>query len=350
MVWARWRWAEPELPVERRRDVVHLGRTRHSLWPDRPVGPELDRVDLADRARLDPLADLARPLVRVSLITHLRRLLWPPRCLRGELARLPDRPRERLLRVDVLACLEGRHRRHRVRVVGGGDRDGVDITSFLIEHFPIVLVTLGLRECVEAVRGILLIDVAQSVDVLVRAHAADVVRAHPADADAGDVELVAWWNMTLPEHVGGNDSERSRGRGDLADEGTAGYRIVVRHRVSERRMRGEYSGGAPDATSRGWRNGRHRSIFGSWRISREWPSCRSAGRCRTRSRGRSRHVDSLRQLAPGPSRLSDRRLGFHHCSPDHEFTSRSSRLLRPRQHVIARALPSDGPAGQGHLL
>jgi len=117
-----------------------------------------------------------------------------------------------------------------MRVIGRGDGDRVDVLAFLVEHLAIVLVPLGLRKGVEAVGGVLLVDVAEGVDVLDRAHAAYVVGTHSANADARDAELVARRNMSSAEDMRGHDGEGGRRRGDLTDEGAAGYRIVVRHR------------------------------------------------------------------------------------------------------------------------
>src|SRR5204863_209103 len=103
----------------------------------------------------------ATPGRRRELVSDARRL----RCRLGELARLPDRSGERLLRVDVLPSLERHHRRHGVRVVGRRHRNGVYVASFLIEHLAVVAVLLRLGEGVEAVGGITQVDVAERVDV-----------------------------------------------------------------------------------------------------------------------------------------------------------------------------------------
>ena len=161
---------------------------------------------------------MAGALVGVALVAHLRRLLGPTRRLGSELAGLPDRPGQRLLGVDVLPRLERHHRRHGVRVVGRRDGHGVDVSRFLIEHLAVVAILLRLGEGVEAVRRVLEVDVAEGVDVLDPAHAADVAFAHTADADAGDVELVARRDVAFAEHMGGDDGESSRGRGNLADK------------------------------------------------------------------------------------------------------------------------------------
>src|SRR5688572_31113600 len=51
-IWSRGRRPEPQLPVEPGRRVVILERPLDGLGPDRPVGPELDLANGADRAGL----------------------------------------------------------------------------------------------------------------------------------------------------------------------------------------------------------------------------------------------------------------------------------------------------------
>src|SRR4051812_4044345 len=102
MVRPRLRGAEPEVPFHGRRDVMHLRRPHDALGPDWAVGPEPPRVDVPDRTRLDPFANLPRAVAGVALIAHLRGLLRPLRCLGRELPRFPDGSGERLLGVDVL--------------------------------------------------------------------------------------------------------------------------------------------------------------------------------------------------------------------------------------------------------
>ena len=72
-------------------------------------------------------------LVREPLVAHLRgdlvlhrRLLQQPR--------LPRRPGQRLLDVDVLAALHAGQRHGGVHEVGDADGAGVDVLAFLVQH------------------------------------------------------------------------------------------------------------------------------------------------------------------------------------------------------------------------
>ena len=190
--------AEPDVPVERRRDRRDLLGRVDALGPDRPVRPAVDLVDVADGAVPDPFADEARAFAGVALVAHLGDDLG----LLGGLGQEPgflDGVGQGLLDIDVLAQLDGGHGDDGVVVVGGRHGDGVD-ALFLFQHPPEIpvlgrLVVHGLLVGLEPVGAEevgqhLVVDVAEGDDVL-RAHAARVRKAHAADADAADVEGVA---------------------------------------------------------------------------------------------------------------------------------------------------------------
>src|SRR6478672_13120295 len=63
---------QPEIPIERLRHGFLVGERLHPLRPYRAIGPRMNLRDIADRARPDDFTTLARALVRVALITHLR--------------------------------------------------------------------------------------------------------------------------------------------------------------------------------------------------------------------------------------------------------------------------------------
>ena len=69
------RRAEPDVPVESRRDRRRVGRPRDALRP--PAGgavrPDVQLRDVADRAGADHLHGPARALEGVALRAHLRR-------------------------------------------------------------------------------------------------------------------------------------------------------------------------------------------------------------------------------------------------------------------------------------
>ena len=107
------------------------------------VVPMMDLADLAQHARLDPLADQAGAVAGVALVAHLRgQLLFPghlgqqPGLLDG-VASAASRSRR--------ACRVGHHRGGIMVVVGRGDHHGVDLPVHLVVHLAIVGVrgTLG---------------------------------------------------------------------------------------------------------------------------------------------------------------------------------------------------------------
>ena len=132
----------------------------------RPIGPDVRLTHRADRAVVEPLGHQPVALEGHSLVSHLRGDLVLARGL-GQGAGLVDRARERLLAVDVLSPLDGRHRDDRVIVVRRAHDDGVD-PLLLVEHFAEVFVFPGPWILVERVRRVAPIDVGQGYDVLAR--------------------------------------------------------------------------------------------------------------------------------------------------------------------------------------
>src|SRR5439155_13342936 len=125
---------------------------------------------------------------------------------------------ERLLDTRVLTQFHGHHAGDGVRVVGRRDGDGVDVLPFFLEHHPKVFEAFGLWERHERLRRLVLVHVAQRVNVRPGfRHALHVVRSHAAHADAGDVDGVAGRRASPPEHVRGHDGERHTGP-HVADE------------------------------------------------------------------------------------------------------------------------------------
>src|SRR4029450_10850796 len=75
-------------------------------------------------------------------------------------------------------------------MVGHAHGDRVDLLLHRIEHLAVVLEPLRLRVLLEGVPHLAIVDVAEGDDVVARA-GVDARAAPAADADAGDVELVA---------------------------------------------------------------------------------------------------------------------------------------------------------------
>ena len=125
--------------------------------------------------------------------------------------------RQRLLAIDMLAALDGLHRREGVVVIGRGDDDGVDLLH-LVEHLAVVGELLRLGILLEDAGGVALIHIAQRHDVLAL-HLAEVVGALAADADAGEVELlVGGGRPAQAQHAAGHHHEGSGGKRGAAQE------------------------------------------------------------------------------------------------------------------------------------
>ncbi len=136
----------PELFQLQLRVAVERGRTRQALRPEgeRTIRPDVDFLDVADRAGEQILLPSARLVLRMALVAHLRDDLHFGGLLR-EVPGLVHGPAQRLLHVHVLAERHCRRRDHRMHVVGRGDDDGVDVL-LLVEHLAIVAIGLDLRQ------------------------------------------------------------------------------------------------------------------------------------------------------------------------------------------------------------
>ena len=147
--------------------LVELLGGRRILESPRAFCPDVDFAHRTDDAGHEDFLDRAPGGRRVALVAHLRRQV---RVLRGGLADepgFPDVVGERLLAVDVLAVRQRQVGRERVRVLGGGDDDGVEVVR-AVEDAPEVVELPGLREPLG--RGVqrVLVHVAEDDDVLVR--------------------------------------------------------------------------------------------------------------------------------------------------------------------------------------
>ena len=103
--------------------------------------PDVDLLDLAERAAADQLQGAAERAAVGALVAHGRGHL----VLAGQLAQGPrfvERAGQRLLAEDVLAGADGGGRDDRVGVVGRGHDDGVDLLAHLVEHLAEVAIDL----------------------------------------------------------------------------------------------------------------------------------------------------------------------------------------------------------------
>ncbi len=206
----------------------HLGEVRPRVAAHRPVGPGVDLGDVADRAVVDPLLEQADRLVGVALVAHLRHDTWHRRAASV------------ILRASKTVCVSGfwqktclpacrhGHRDDGVGVVRRRDHHRVD-ALLLLEHHAVVLVDLGLRVQRDGLRRVGAVDVAQGDDVLALA-GLQVGAPHAADADGGDVQLVA--GRLRPQHPARDDGGRKGGQGRRRGELPSGHgvRRIVGHR------------------------------------------------------------------------------------------------------------------------
>ena len=100
---------------------------------------------------------------------------------------------------------------HGVRVVRRGHQHRIDVLAHLVEQDAPVLEALRGRVVAERLLGVGPVHVAEGDDVL-RRHVGQVAPADAADADAGDVQLVAGGDVpqSLAEDVARDDGEGHR--------------------------------------------------------------------------------------------------------------------------------------------
>ncbi len=218
MIWPLGRRAQPEVPVQSCRHGRRFLRTPGPLAGPprmaegiiRQAAPGVDLGDLADGAIPNPLANKASPFRRMSLDSHLGSHAGFF-CQFGQHARFVDIVRQRLLAVNVLSsshCFGGNNR---VRMVRRGNHNSVDI-ALLVQHLPKIGIDLRFRIPLERLGRVLVVHVAQGHDVLAfELH--HIALAHAADADTGDIELLA-----------GRDISRSSQNVLRYDSGCGGHR------------------------------------------------------------------------------------------------------------------------------
>jgi len=199
------------------------------------VGPDMHVAHRPDGASLDRLDRTAVVRAGVHLRAHLRGELRAGGRLRDE-AGFVDGVRERLLAVHVLAGVQGHQRGGRVRVVGRGDENGLDI--LVIEDAPQVGTELRLREAVAGLGGAFFIHVAEGDDLLAR-ELAQVPCPLAGDADDGDTEPVAGGSALRMGAVAGDpepDPGDDRALQEVTTRALAGHStfppyMPLRHRV-----------------------------------------------------------------------------------------------------------------------
>ena len=148
----------------------------------------MDLLDGPERAGANDLDARAEPALGRALVAHLGAQLLLSRERPHESGFL-DRPGQRLLAKAVLAHSHGHDASRGMRVVRSAHGDGVDLVAELLEHFPIIIVFLGVGvlgpHLVEGVG----IDVAEPDNLAVAACDVGVAVPLAAHADAGEANL-----------------------------------------------------------------------------------------------------------------------------------------------------------------
>ena len=115
----------------------------------------------------------------------------------------------------MLAGLDGGGGDDRVRMVRGGDHDGICLGKQFVEHHAPVLVALRVRIALEDVRGIFPVHVAEADDLL-GLQAPEDAGAATADAHAENLQFAVQGGRsfvpTLGEHLAGHH-RKADGRG-----------------------------------------------------------------------------------------------------------------------------------------
>src|ERR1039458_1907179 len=188
-------------------------------------------MHFADGAGPYILAEATRKLRGLALLPHLP---GPFRLAGGlcQVPRFPHRMGKRLLAIDMLAALDGLHRRKGVVVIRSSDDDSVDLLH-LVEHLAVVGELLSLGILLEYVAGMVPVHIAQGDNILAL-QLAEIMGALSSDSDTGQVELlVRRGRSAQTEHRARNHHEGSRGKCRAAQElaaaefsvGGAGFRI-----------------------------------------------------------------------------------------------------------------------------
>src|SRR6185437_14314897 len=207
------RRTEPKVPVQFRWNGGAGGGPLNALRPHRPVRKAKDLRDVADDTGTIPVDQQPNPVTGSSLVAHLGHDLIPGSRF-GEHPDLIDIMRQRLLNVDVLTQLHGRHADNGVHMVGRRNGHRVDVFMLLFKHFAVILVTFGLREFLYCIRGATVVYVAENSDIGLSGtkEIIDIRLPFAADADAGDRQLVAGSDESLAaQYVTGDDVETGSG-------------------------------------------------------------------------------------------------------------------------------------------
>ena len=233
--------AEEEVPRKFSRHGVGAFWTRVALRPPASgtVGPRVDLLDRADGAVADELAAVLTPLGGDALGSHLGDDAGLASRNLGQPSVLPRALRERLLTIDMLAEIHGRHRDRRVHVVRGRAANGVEVLVELgVGLAPVLegrdigearldglaLVVLGILD--PAIKlNLAHIAEADDFDHLVVGQFAEVGSAHATDADLQHAQLLILTKATAKDRRCGTGSDlRGETAGHAASHAEGNWR------------------------------------------------------------------------------------------------------------------------------
>jgi len=215
------RRADEHVPVNmigNARSLLGSGDDVGGLLPvlERPVGPDENLADLADRPRADHLRPAAKPRIGRPLVAHLRADALLPGRLSHQ-PRFPDRMRERLLAIHVLAHPHGHHRRWSVMVVGRGNDHGVNLRPEFLEQLAIIVIAPGILELLEVLPTAPLVDVANRDDLPQLPRVPRVALPLPSDPNAGDVQHLVRPHTPCPSMPASREYPEPRDRGPVQE-------------------------------------------------------------------------------------------------------------------------------------
>lgn len=145
--------------------------------------------NVSDRAGPDHFCTLPRALVRVTLVAHLRSHSILFSSLQ-QFTAFPNRMRQRLLDVYMLAALHRVNCSRCMHVIRNCNDDRIDSVAARVEHLPVIFVLRNAWIAQEHLLGALFVHIAQRHDVFRFGASRNVALGFPAGSDRGNIELL----------------------------------------------------------------------------------------------------------------------------------------------------------------
>src|SRR5665213_1233206 len=128
--------------------------------------------------------------------------------------------REWFLAVDMFTQLHDGQGGNGMNVIRSGNRRGINIFMFLIQHFPEVLVEFGFGKAFPGIRGAVIIHITKRHDIYFRAFRKmfKIILTLSAGADGGYVEFITGCNETAAQYMTRNDRDGAHGKRSVPDK------------------------------------------------------------------------------------------------------------------------------------